>query len=732
MAQSAITLAAEQWLVNKVLDNDPARPDKIVFALIPGQNENTPIDRNEGMPALAAIKHTADIVQFGAINKNAVVYSSVLDTTVGDWEYNWIGLVDSVTGTVIMITHVRTQQKIKTQAGQQGNNLTRNLMIEFDGAAEASQINVTAATWQIDYSARLRSMDEAHRLACMDYYGPAAFEKDSFKVSVVGTTATIQPGLGYVGGLRAAQTAAQALVVVATTSVWIDVSWQGTITGAWKNHVAFKVAVNLADYVDAAGYQHYVAKLASITAGVVTDARAPWPGIDLPDCRDYGLGVPSIGTSNNAVDLLSYPGETGAIGYKALLSGLYNPDKTTESRMPDAISKDTLQRAAIFLPQTDTAKLYEGRIASFLFFQNDTDQNKRRVYIGFKYPSNNSTGVEFREILESKNVAEYGPAMGIKISGATAGSTAGINVSNSQTNTVVIGHNSSATAFGSTGSVVIGYNCSITGHANSVVIGSGSKTNGAGCIAMGNEASTVGHHSFAFGMRSVSNYAYSIAFGAHATTSREYEVSVGNGSSSTAAPTRFLANVTDGVKDSDAVTVRQLNAVKAGMLPGETPIPTPRTTPLPGHVFLLGQAFDKIANPNLATAYPSGVFPDMRDRTILGRPDDRAPLSLAAGQVIRHGHSVQIMQTNLGQKQTNTTGNHRHKSGVRAPGEQYGVMITGTDNDGDFELNYSDYAGDHFHTIDMGLHGHDATVSEFGATKNTVDNIAFNYMVRLG
>ena len=273
MAQSIVTRAFEAWNVKKTLDGQPAVPDQIVFALIPNQDENQAVSRDEGMPAAAAIKHRAAITQSGVLNTNAVVYSVVLDTTIGDWDYNWIGLVDSKTNTVLMIVHVRTQQKIKTQNGRQGNSLTRNLAMQFDGAAAATQINVSAATWQIDFSARLFSMDEALRAAMLDYYGPAAFLGDGFKVSVSGSQATIAPGVGYVGGLRATLDAAAKLTVSANTGVWLDVSRQGAVTGAWENRITFTAAATLANYTDAAGYAHYVTKIATITNGQVASNR---------------------------------------------------------------------------------------------------------------------------------------------------------------------------------------------------------------------------------------------------------------------------------------------------------------------------------------------------------------------------------------------------------------------------------------------------------------------------
>lgn len=281
--QSAVTRAFEAWNVNKVVDGLPAVPDSVVFALIPDQDENALVNRDEGMPAAEHIRHRAAITQAGILNTNAVVYSVVLDTTIGDWDYNWIGLVDSQTNTVLMIVHVRTQQKLKTRNGQQGNSLTRNLSMQFDGAAEATQINVSAATWQIDFSARLFGMDEAHRLAMRDYYGNAAFLNDGFRVSLANGVATVAAGVGYVGGLRVRLDAAASLNVSANTSVWLDVSRQGTVTGAWENRITFTAVPALADYTDHAGYVHYVARLGEIVNGQLTDSRPVSPLSALDD-----------------------------------------------------------------------------------------------------------------------------------------------------------------------------------------------------------------------------------------------------------------------------------------------------------------------------------------------------------------------------------------------------------------------------------------------------------------
>ncbi|MCW6026365.1 phage tail protein, partial [Serratia marcescens] len=82
------------------------------------------------------------------------------------------------------------------------------------------------------------------------------------------------------------------------------------------------------------------------------------------------------------------------------------------------------------------------------------------------------------------------------------------------------------------------------------------------------------------------------------------------------------------------------------------PLPFSGDTPPPGYAFMLGQTFDKNVYQRTAQAYPGGFLPDMRSLTIMGKPDDRAVLSWAEGQVKSHGHSGEVMGENLGSKET--------------------------------------------------------------------------------
>ncbi|CQJ57440.1 tail fiber protein [Yersinia intermedia] len=277
---TAITRAFEHWQAQQILNNLPARPDTVIFAHIPGLDTNAEIDRDEGIPDKSLIVHTEAVAQYGVINDSAVAYSVVLDTRVGDFSFNWIGLVDSASNTLCMIVHNVLQQKIATSGGVQGNNITRTFVMEFDGAAEASQINITAQTWQIDFSARLSGIDEITRLANYDYYGDAAFFADGFSVSKEADKYRVNPGLAYIGGIRALLIDATSLAASKNNTIYADISFQGSVLGKFKAIIHIGVKNNAADlvnYQDPNGFMHYVAPLATITTNGVEDKRAANP-----------------------------------------------------------------------------------------------------------------------------------------------------------------------------------------------------------------------------------------------------------------------------------------------------------------------------------------------------------------------------------------------------------------------------------------------------------------------
>ena len=272
-----ITQQYEHWCANQIISGKPARPDTFVFAYIPGQDESADIPRDEALPDNAMIQYRAPVTQYGLLSPNAAAFSIILDTTIGDFEYNWIGLLNEESGVLCMIAHTPHQKKIKTANGVQGNNLIRTFSMEFDGAAAAMHIDVSADVWQIDFTARLAGMDEARRLLALDHYGEAAFLGEGFKVSYQDSTATISAGIGYVGGLRVNLHEACSLPATVGDTIWIDASWQGFVTGEWNTVFTLCARVKHAPYTDSDGFRHFVTPLAKVTADGPQDLRPETP-----------------------------------------------------------------------------------------------------------------------------------------------------------------------------------------------------------------------------------------------------------------------------------------------------------------------------------------------------------------------------------------------------------------------------------------------------------------------
>ncbi|HBZ6151372.1 TPA: phage tail protein [Salmonella enterica] len=274
MSQTTITLAFEQWKAQQGATGEPVLLDEFVFANVPGLDPDQPVDRNETLPPAEQIVHRQAVSRKGVVNDNAVVHSVVLGAGVGDFSFNWIGLLNKASGTLAMIVHAPLQQKLKTAEGQQGNVLTRSFLMEYNGAQAETGINTPAESWQIDFTARMAGMDERQRLENIDIFGAAAFFGDGYLVGKSGNQFYVTKGTGYVAGLRT--TLAENLNITVTTrpvKVWLDVCWTGTLTSVWGVQSRITVADNLADYVQN-GVQHYVFAVAGIDEnGNITDLR---------------------------------------------------------------------------------------------------------------------------------------------------------------------------------------------------------------------------------------------------------------------------------------------------------------------------------------------------------------------------------------------------------------------------------------------------------------------------
>ncbi|WP_341270244.1 phage tail protein [Morganella morganii] len=278
---SVITTDFERWKAQEAALGKPVALNEFVFANVPGLDPSKDISRDEKLPPAGQIVHRQAVNKAGLASEKAVAYSVTLGTDVGDFVFNWIGLINKESGTLAMITHAPEQRKIKTVDGVQGNVLTRSFLLEFNGAATETQITTSAETWQIDFTARLAGMDEIQRLANRDIYGAAAFFGDGFLVTKAAEQYRVTPGTAYIEGLRGTLEEITTFNNLRDTKIYADFTFQGNLVSKWQTFVKVTTAKTLAHYQDAAGFQHYVAVIAEIDQnGNITDKRVKGTAID--------------------------------------------------------------------------------------------------------------------------------------------------------------------------------------------------------------------------------------------------------------------------------------------------------------------------------------------------------------------------------------------------------------------------------------------------------------------
>ncbi|KPY23566.1 Tail fiber protein H, partial [Pseudomonas syringae pv. papulans] len=189
-----------------------------------------------------------------------------MGTDIGDFDWNWIGMETS-DDVLLSVAYVPVQQKRKNILPDQiGNNVTRNFLVVFDGAQQLTGIKIDASTWQFDYTARMKGIDERERISNRDMFGRACFFGAGLQLQKVGNAYQLNPGVGYVEGVRLQLDAVLPVTVPAVpTKAWLDVVLQRELSDVVAS---FKVVFGQeakVDYTDSASARHYLVPLADIT-----------------------------------------------------------------------------------------------------------------------------------------------------------------------------------------------------------------------------------------------------------------------------------------------------------------------------------------------------------------------------------------------------------------------------------------------------------------------------------
>lgn len=379
MSKTAIVKTGEQFFIKQLSKSQAIKLDKVIFANINGINGDTEIDLNGSMPDASQIVHTAPVTQSGLLNDKTVVYSVILDTSIGDFSFNYIGLVNAETNTLCMVMHTDLTRKIKTAGQRQGNTITESIWLEIDNASESTGIAVNAQTWQIDYSKRLSGEDERIRLTNYDLYNRLAIH-NGFTITKNNNQLAVSAGLAYVAGLRVEHAAQKSVKVENNQSLYIDAWLAGTVTGEWSVNYNLIACTDLRDY-EKNGFKHYVERVASVDASgklVVVKPKSFITTYDHATTEKVGIVKLSSAIDSNS--------ETTAATSKAIKIA-YDLAHEKLSLSGGKITGDLVidkQNAGIKLSTNDTNYMLstnaEGDAFSFYFPDVNNNYTQRLIY----------------------------------------------------------------------------------------------------------------------------------------------------------------------------------------------------------------------------------------------------------------------------------------------------------------------------------------------------------------
>lgn len=300
MTQTVIHSQFEKFKAQEAAGGRRVVLNEFVFAMIPGLDIHSAPDKNATMPPESQIVHRQAPDSVAMVNENAVTYTVTLDATLPPFSFNWLALCNRDEDVTGMIIHLPVQQKLQTAGGMQGNVLTYAAIMEYEGAAQQTGVTVSAASWQVDFSARLGGIDELTRLNSLELYGRAMFFDEAFRVvkqesespaasaspdsdsdsespviSASPASAMVLPGTAYIRGLRVTTEKPVSVIypLKAGFTLCMDVVFSGNITGEHKARFTL-INHDTDDYIDALGRKHYVQALARVKEdGAFEDLR---------------------------------------------------------------------------------------------------------------------------------------------------------------------------------------------------------------------------------------------------------------------------------------------------------------------------------------------------------------------------------------------------------------------------------------------------------------------------
>ncbi len=340
-----ITFAGENLIAQQQQAGNTLIIDQMILANINGLDHNLVPNRSEAMPSVGDIKITQPITKDGLINSNTVVYSAVFTSTQGTFDFNWMGLYSSEHNVLVAVAYIPVQSKRATLGAAIGNIITKNFAIEFNGAVDVTGINVSAESWQIDYTERNLSMDTLQRDMAKIIYGQSVYVGDAFKIKYSNGKYYLTLGGAVLGGLKDELSQDYEITPGALPqTVWLDVYQEATMVGVQNSFdVVFNDGTGLTDNTVGA-VKHSLVRIGTINStsdivderGNVTSSLTAYNQGNIPHADTTKKGIAKL---NSDIESLS---ESEAATPKAVLDYVQKQKTKLFSTLVDAAADTSL------------------------------------------------------------------------------------------------------------------------------------------------------------------------------------------------------------------------------------------------------------------------------------------------------------------------------------------------------------------------------------------------------
>lgn len=150
MGQGTLTNAGRALFAAKQAASQVLVVDRFMLANIPGLVAATAENQNEPLPPVGQRVATLAVTQQGYVSPDSVVYSLYLGTEVGNYTFNWVGLL-AADNTLVAVRYIEPINKFASAGGSIGNAITRNFLVSYVDAAAITNISVQASAWQFHH-----------------------------------------------------------------------------------------------------------------------------------------------------------------------------------------------------------------------------------------------------------------------------------------------------------------------------------------------------------------------------------------------------------------------------------------------------------------------------------------------------------------------------------------------------------------------------------------------------